>query len=602
MGGGTRDEATDARYYGLRVYPLVDVLSRVPLPPLCPLAGVSKKWRCVIVPKINEVSEHVSGGICSVDRTGESEALKFLDSGVPCRLGRWRSEAVYGITGSDGMKFVTDSRWNEFPKPKIAFKAGWAGPGTHMESPAYYQLISSFKDVFERAPKGEKTNEAPDIPVDGEAATAETRDEEEDTVVPNILNLQLFHREDPSKCPAIPVLGESLVWPSFLEDGAICDNATRLSQRGAVTWWHLDDSGEFVQQTALPLKTSNGTFWPPPLATLPENQRKYFTDIDRELYCVDDTAESIPVKLFLYGPKESYDWFMHDGESATSGKVAALDIFNTPDEALPGDPTLLPIIHVALLESGSRPLISPPNIPHIVVTLNDCIMVEQRRLAYLFMEEISYFLQKCAHWSDNPIIYDHVETDLQDESFVAGQLIPLLMSVFSGHSGLNPYEETIRRRVVMALFTLATHEKHYKLSTDSRSSLHTLLHGGNAEMSAILRQAVSYGRRVVSLEDRLKAYWEVQQYWPKPGCVMRVPLLTPPQLLSSEILAKQVTVDWFVPVVYAASSPVFGAEKNSVEEVSEQYFTMAKLCGKRQELLAYLRTRVERDSILDELF
>lgn len=30
--------------------------------------------------------------------------------------------------------------------------------------------------------------------------------------------------------------------------GVIVDNATRLSKRGAVTWWHLDDCGEFVYQ------------------------------------------------------------------------------------------------------------------------------------------------------------------------------------------------------------------------------------------------------------------------------------------------------------------------------------------------------------------
>ena len=28
----------------------------------------------------------------------------------------------------------------------------------------------------------------------------------------------------------------------------IVDNATRLSKKGAVTWWHLDDGGEFVFQ------------------------------------------------------------------------------------------------------------------------------------------------------------------------------------------------------------------------------------------------------------------------------------------------------------------------------------------------------------------
>nr|CCD16913.1 unnamed protein product [Trypanosoma congolense IL3000] len=594
------DKLSGSTYYGLPVYPLVDVLSRVPLPTQCPLAGVSKKWRCVIVPKIQEDEKNIAN---RGRKSGEEEVLKFLDLGIPCRLDRWRSELVYQTTGDDGMKFVTDPRWNKFPKPKIAFKAGWAGPGTCMEAPAYYQLINSFKDVFERPDNGGL--EAASVGVSVEECGKNMVDPEQkddDVVVPNILNLQLFHRQDPSSCPDIPVLGERLIWPSFLEDGAVCDNATRLSQRGAVTWWHLDDSGEFVQQTALPIKSSSSAVMPPEITTLPATQRKYFEAIDKSLCCLDETPNSLPVKLFLYGPRESYDWFMHDGETATSGKVAALDIFNTPDEALPDDPTLLPIIHVALLESGGRPLISPPNIPHIVITVNDCIMVEQRRLAYLFFEEISYFLNKCSHWSDNPIIYDHVENDLQNEAFVAGKIIPMLMSIFSEYNGLNSYEGIIRRRVVMALFTLLVHEKHYKLSPDSRSSLRSLLYGGNEEMSRILQQPVSYGRRTVSLEDRLRAYWDVQQYWPKPGCVMKAPLLTPPQLLSPHVAAKGSAVEWFIPVVYVSSSPVFGSEKNSVEDVSEEYFAMNKLARKRQDLLAFLRTRVEHDPILDELF
>ncbi|RNF14964.1 uncharacterized protein Tco025E_05647 [Trypanosoma conorhini] len=579
------------RYHGLRVYPLRDVLSRVPLPPHCPLSGVSQKWRCVIVPKIPETTSQDAA---------EHEVMRFLDKSIPCRLGRWRSAPVYDAAGKDGLKFVTDPRWNSFPRPKIAFKAGWAGPGTHMESPAYHQLVSSFAEVLDHKAEGSPgRSQEPELEVDGE----EAEEALDDVAAQNILNLQLFHREDTSICPPIPVLGEKLIWPLFLEDGAICDNATRLAQRGAVTWWHLDDSGEFVEQTALPLLPSEHTVVPPPLTTLPQSQRAYFEHIDRKLFCAEEAPGCVPVKLFLYGPKESYDWFMHDDEATTSGKVAALDIFSTPDEALPKDATLLPIIYLAVLESGGRPLISPPNIPHLVITLNDCVMVEQRRVAYLFMDEISYFLQKCAFWSGDPIIYDHIEKELQDEAFVAGQLIPSLISLFQANDALCPYEEIVRRRVVMSLFTIAAHEKHYRLSPDSRASLASLLHGGNAEMSAILQQETPYGMRVVSLEERLRRYWDVRQYWPKPGCVLKAPLVTPPHLLSKEVMAKGHNVDWFLPVVYTASSPVFGSEKNAVEEVAAEYFSMAKLAGRRRDLLSFLRTHgKEKDELLDELF
>ncbi|KAH9578677.1 hypothetical protein LSM04_002081 [Trypanosoma melophagium] len=583
------------RYHGLRVYPLRDVLSRVPLPPQCPLSGVSKKWRCVIVPKIHENS--------SSDEK-ETEILKFLDNGIPCRLGIWRSAPVYEICGKDGLKFVTDPRWNSFPKPKIAFKAGWAGPGTHMESPAYHQLISSFNEVFVHDEKTATVKEENEESTQ-EAATSTHEEKIDEVAAPNILNLQLFHRQDTSICPPIPTLAENLLWPSFLEDGAICDNATRVSQRGAVTWWHLDDSGEFVEQTGLPLLPSDHIVMPSSLESMTsqQQQRVYYEAIDRELYCINEIPESVPVKLFLYGPKESYDWFMHDDESSSSGKVAALDIFNTPDEALPKDETLLPIIHVAVLESGGRPLISPPNIPHMVITVNDCVMVEQRRVAYLFLDEISYFLQKCAYWSGNPIVYYHVENDLQDESYVAGQLVPMMMNLFAEHSALDIYDEIIRRRVVMALFSIATHEKHYNLSLDSRKSLHSLLHGGHAEMSAILQQPTPCGVRVVSLEERLKSYWDVQQYWPKPGCVMKASLVTPPELISSAIKGNGNSVDWFLPVVYASSSPVFGSEKKTIEDVSAEYLSMLRFANRRNDLLAFLQTQKnKRDTVLDELF
>jgi hypothetical protein len=68
--------------------------------------------------------------------------------------------------------------------------------------------------------------------------------------------------------PALPVLPDLLDWPleDVLGTGAadsapadtgegpavLVDRATRVSRKGAVTWWHLDDCGEFVLQAALP--------------------------------------------------------------------------------------------------------------------------------------------------------------------------------------------------------------------------------------------------------------------------------------------------------------------------------------------------------------
>jgi hypothetical protein len=33
------------------------------------------------------------------------------------------------------------------------------------------------------------------------------------------------------------------------------DMATRISRKGALTWWHLDDGGEFTFQTGLPVRS-----------------------------------------------------------------------------------------------------------------------------------------------------------------------------------------------------------------------------------------------------------------------------------------------------------------------------------------------------------
>jgi hypothetical protein len=50
-------------------------------------------------------------------------------------------------------------------------------------------------------------------------------------------------------------------WTCFLQglldghDGSLgikCDTASRVSRAGALTWWHLDDGGEFVLQVGCP--------------------------------------------------------------------------------------------------------------------------------------------------------------------------------------------------------------------------------------------------------------------------------------------------------------------------------------------------------------
>lgn len=65
-------------------------------------------------------------------------------------------------------------------------------------------------------------------------------------------------------------------------------------------------------------------------------------------------------------------------------RIAALDLFRTPSHWLPRMPSsegeaprVLPKLLIAPLEAGGPPLLSTPNVPHLVITVQDCVMVEQ---------------------------------------------------------------------------------------------------------------------------------------------------------------------------------------------------------------------------------
>jgi hypothetical protein len=68
---------------------------------------------------------------------------------------------------------------------------------------------------------------------------------------------------------------------------------------------------------------------------------------------------------------------------------------------------------VALLEEGGRPLLSPPNWPHLVITLQDCVMIETRKICKLFLDEVAYFMQRAKLWRDPPILYPFITSVLQ---------------------------------------------------------------------------------------------------------------------------------------------------------------------------------------------
>jgi hypothetical protein len=83
---------------------------------------------------------------------------------------------------------------------------------------------------------------------------------------------------------------------------------------------------------------------------------------------------------------------VQDRESNKTHRFSHLDLFTTPSHALPecgdGEDDPLPTLIIAPLEAGGRPLLSPPNVPHLVMTLQHCVMVEERVIHTLFLDEV----------------------------------------------------------------------------------------------------------------------------------------------------------------------------------------------------------------------
>lgn len=67
-----------------------------------------------------------------------------------------------------------------------------------------------------------------------------------------------------------------------------------------------------------------------------------------------------------------------------------------------------PTLRVAVLEAGGGALLSPPNWPHVVVTLQDCVMVETRKVFRNVLDEVAYFVERAALWREPPILYPFI--------------------------------------------------------------------------------------------------------------------------------------------------------------------------------------------------
>ena len=409
--------------------------------------GVAPQWRCRLVPMASDEATQREMACAGVPFLAPVEHAREVFDAMGGEDGN-AGGGGDGVEGRsrDGVSWACDAEWNAFARPKVAMVGGWGAPGSHLLSERHMRMVSSFSDV-----------------VDSEEP----------------LNLQMFHRGDGNRIPALP---EKLKWPlpeffstaphpdvadavrelekrrkrsrdearTEAEDaekeehttsevlpaqgaargvggvGVPLDTATRLSAAGALTWWHLDDCGEFVFQVGLPLD--------PTLPRRPRAKR------EPPRMLLGPTGRPV-VKLFVFAEKKDYEWIAQDGVMNATTKQSALDLFDTPEWCVPSEREMadaasetrgdrrfdardetpdgapngwLPTFWVAPLEAGGPPLLSPPNVIHCVITARDCVMVEARRVSLAFLDEVEYFRRRAARWCEPPVQYRFVREDLPD--------------------------------------------------------------------------------------------------------------------------------------------------------------------------------------------
>lgn len=563
------------------VYSLREVLQSVPLPNGFSAETVSSKWRCVLVPRVSE-----SGSLY------DEKVMAYLEQGMPVFTNGSEQQGAAKKTGNqgqqeeaiDGVSVVMSEVYNTFERPQISIRNGWGGPGTARDQSNYHVMVKSFSNVFQPETRSQLKDDAVIAEVMKAAEVPEGEEAPPGDAVPpslasEILQLQLFHRDELQLPPA----ANALNWPDALEHKVVCDVGTVASQRGFQRWWGLNDCGEFVLEGALPVKKIDGWAPSPEVA-------------GSSLY-----ETNAPCKLYLFGPKGSYDWFVHDESALTCGSTVVMDIFSTSDEELP-EAHQLPVLIVCVVEGGGPSLIIPPNLPTMHIILQDCVTVEQRALSFLWLDDVSYFLYRCRLWASDPLVYPFVEEDLQDEEYMTGVLIPLLNELFSQCSRqASSFSKMLQRRIVTSLYAIASQPTHYAVAESSRASLLSTVSKDNTDMASILRSHTIFSGSkpfTQTLMNYLSLYWSIGSMWPKAGCVLR-------PIDFVQVMGNSAEPDVFIPVVYppSQSRPVYGSAAPSAEATLSEYCVMKNLEGKPSELLAYLKTRKNpRDSLLDDLF
>eukprot|EP00754_Rhynchopus_humris_P037243 Rhum_TRINITY_DN19364_c0_g1::Rhum_TRINITY_DN19364_c0_g1_i1::g.169889::m.169889 len=360
----------------------------------------------------------------------------LIDESPSVAQERYVSE-VHKACGEDGLSTMLAGKGNDLPRPKLAFNSSWGVPGAELIDEKHLTIVHKLSEVF-------------DHPQDKTPR-----------------NLQMFHRDTPDE-PQIPILPSLFSWPDFLESTTVkCDKATRFSQKDALTTWHLDDCGEFVYQTALS-------------SPLPK---------DAETPCLVGYNGKKVVKIFFCSPKWGYDFITQDQEQNRSGKFAQMDIWSAPDEWLP-EADRLPVINLCLIEAGGRPLLMFPNVPHTVLTVDDSVLVEERRVSILFLDEVAYFVRRSRQSTAPPIFYDFVTNTCTDAAALREQVITPLFTILrdadapqvGGESA--ELRKCVRRRAVASLRAIVKYDDVFYADAADRASIGTALKQFAPEESA----------------------------------------------------------------------------------------------------------------------
>jgi len=444
---------------------------------------------------------------------------------------------------TDGVAWATTSAWSAFPRPKVAMVGGWGAPGTHLLSERKMKMVDSFAEVVDGdEPLNLQMFHRDDTSVpalarslawplpeffsvereagDGDESGDDSSDEDEPS--PSSSRGRHSASADGTPVAALPAQG------ALYKTGGVgvpLDQATRLSAANALTWWHLDDCAEFVFQVALPLDLDAEA------ERYAERGRRRRRGRSASGGAGEDetsTAEPPPspprvllgptgkpvVKLFVFARREDYEWISQDGVMNQTMKQSALDLFDTPDDFLPtpqeltppfsdaplggayapgsrtaagadGDAAAtaakLPVFWVAPLEAGGCPLLSPPNVIHLVMTLRDCVMVEERRLSLLCVDEVQYFQRRAARWCEPPVEYRFLREDLADAARCARHAVrPLLRALRLGARDDDDTDGVRWARARNALATLSSDRERYAMDERTRAKVTAALAAADA--------------------------------------------------------------------------------------------------------------------------